>query len=102
MRVPRLGVGAMTWGDPAAIPRFNPARLAYGLADGKAEEQRAVDVSIAGGAGLIDTAAMYGKGASERRVGELTRDKSVIVATKFPLGFSIRSTIRSGGCRSRA
>ena len=87
LRVPRLGVGAMTWGDPAAIPRFNPARLAYGLADGKPEEQRAVDVSIAGGAGLIDTAAMYGKGASERRVGELTRDKNVIVATKFPLGF---------------
>ena len=87
LRVPRLGVGAMTWGDPAAIPRLNPARLAYGLADGKDEQQRAVEVSIAGGATLIDTAAMYGKGASERRVGELVRGRDVLVATKFPLGF---------------
>jgi aryl-alcohol dehydrogenase-like predicted oxidoreductase len=80
-------MGAMTWGDPDAIPRFNPARLAYGLADGKDEEARAVDASVAAGANLIDTAAMYGKGASERRVGELVSGKDVIVATKFPLGF---------------
>ncbi|MGZ3439143.1 MAG: aldo/keto reductase [Polyangia bacterium] len=85
--MPRLGVGSMTWGDPAAIPRFNPARLAYGLADGKDEEQRAVEVSMAGGATLIDTAAMYGKGASERRVGELTRGTNALIATKFPLSF---------------
>jgi len=87
VRVPRLGLGAMTWGDADEIPRFNPARLAYGLADGKEEELRAVEASLAAGATLIDTAAMYGKGASERRVGELVRGKDVLVATKFPLGF---------------
>jgi aryl-alcohol dehydrogenase-like predicted oxidoreductase len=87
LEVPRLGLGAMTWGDHAAIPRLNPARLAYGLADGKTEEERAVAAILDGGAGLIDTAAMYGKGASERRVGELTQGKDVLVATKFPQSF---------------
>lgn len=85
LRVPQLGVGAMTWGDPTKIPRWNPARLAYGLAESKAEQERAVDASIAAGANLIDTAAMYGRGASERMVGELTRGKEVVIATKFPL-----------------
>ena len=32
--VPRLGVGAMTWGDPRGMARFNPAKLAYGGAQG--------------------------------------------------------------------
>lgn len=26
--VPRLGVGAMTWGDPKGLARLNPAKLA--------------------------------------------------------------------------
>lgn len=39
LRVSRLGIGAMVKGDPAAIPRWNPARLAYGLV-GNLEEQR--------------------------------------------------------------
>jgi aryl-alcohol dehydrogenase-like predicted oxidoreductase len=33
---------------------------------------------------LIDTAAMYSGGASERRVGELARGREVLIATKFP------------------
>ena len=33
---------------------------------------------------LFDTAAMYSGGASERRLGELARDKDVLIATKFP------------------
>ncbi|HEX9096695.1 MAG TPA: aldo/keto reductase [Candidatus Dormibacteraeota bacterium] len=84
VRVPRLGLGAMTWGNPAEIPRWSPARLAYGLAGSLEEQQRALDVSIEAGANLVDTAAMYGKGASERRVGKLARGKNVMVATKFP------------------
>ncbi|MET0522285.1 MAG: aldo/keto reductase, partial [Jiangellaceae bacterium] len=35
---------------------------------------------------FLDTAAMYGKGVSERRVGELTKGKDLVVATKFPFG----------------
>jgi aryl-alcohol dehydrogenase-like predicted oxidoreductase len=85
--VPRLGIGAMTWGDPSLIPRFNPARIGYGLAGSKEEQQRAVDESIAAGVNFIDTASMYGKGASEIQVEELTRGKDVVIATKFPSSF---------------
>ncbi len=39
--VPRLGVGAMTWGDPTGLARWHPAKLAYGGAHGFDEERRA-------------------------------------------------------------
>lgn len=84
LEVPRLGVGTMTWGDPSGLARFTPAKLAYGGAQGYEEEKRAVEVSIAAGVTLFDTAAMYSGGASERRLGELTRDQDVLIATKFP------------------
>jgi aryl-alcohol dehydrogenase-like predicted oxidoreductase len=62
----------------------NPAQLVYGPAHGVEEEQRALEVSLAAGVNLIDTAEMYSNGASERRVGELALGKDVIIATKFP------------------
>lgn len=84
LQVPRLGVGAMTWGDARGLSRFHPAKLAYGGAHGFEEEKRALEVSIAAGVTLFDTAAMYSGGASERRLGELTQGQEVIIATKFP------------------
>jgi aryl-alcohol dehydrogenase-like predicted oxidoreductase len=87
LQVPLLGVGAMVWGDPSAIPRFSPARLAYGLVGSKEDQRAALEASIAEGAGLVDTAALYGKGESERRVGELARGTTVLLATKFPSRF---------------
>ena len=84
LEVPRIGVGAMTWGDPSGLARFTPAKLAYGGAHGFAEEQQALEVSLAAGVTLFDTAAMYSGGASERRLEELARDKPVVLATKFP------------------
>jgi aryl-alcohol dehydrogenase-like predicted oxidoreductase len=74
----------MTWGDPTGLARFTPAKLAYGGAHGLAEEQQALEVSLAAGVTLFDTAAMYSGGASERRLGELARGKQVVLATKFP------------------
>ncbi len=82
--VSRLGVGAMTWGQPTGLARWTPAQLAYGPSQGAEEEQQALDVSLAGGVNLVDTAAFYSAGACERRLGELVRDKEVLVATKFP------------------
>ena len=38
LAVPRLGVGAMTWGDAHGLARFHPAKLAYGGAHGRQEE----------------------------------------------------------------
>ncbi len=74
----------MTWGDPMGLARLNPAKLAYGGAHGFAEEKWAFEASVAAGVTLFDTAAMYSGGASERRLGELTRGKDVLIATKFP------------------
>jgi aryl-alcohol dehydrogenase-like predicted oxidoreductase len=86
LQVPRLGVGAMTWGDPSGFARWTPAKLAYGGAHGLEEEKRALEVSVAAGVTLFDTAAMYSGGAAERRLGELARGKEVLIATKFPPG----------------
>jgi aryl-alcohol dehydrogenase-like predicted oxidoreductase len=91
LQVPRLGVGAMTWGDPSGLARLNPAKLAYGGAHGFEEEKRALKVSVAAGVTLFDTAEMYSSGASERRLGELARGQEVLIATKFPPGLFFRT-----------
>lgn len=90
LRVPRMGVGAMTWGDAKGFARLHPAKTAYGGAHGIDEERRAVNVSIEQGVNLFDTAAMYSMGAAELRLGELTRGKDVIIASKFPGSFSFK------------
>src|SRR6266498_877881 len=91
LHVPRLGVGAMTWGDPKGLARLHPAKTAYGGAHGVEEEKRAVDESIAAGVNLFDTAAMYSGGAAERRLGELAQGRDLIIASKYPSGFSFRA-----------
>ena len=90
LHVPRMGVGAMVWGDPKGLARLHPAHTAYGGSHGIEEERRALEVSIDAGENLFDTAAMYSGGAAERRLGELARGKDVIIATKYPSGFSFR------------
>jgi aryl-alcohol dehydrogenase-like predicted oxidoreductase len=90
LRVPRLGVGAMTWGDPKGLARLHPATLAYGGAHGFEEERSALEVSLDAGINLFDTAAMYSMGTAERRLGELAHGRDAVVATKFPSGFSFR------------
>jgi aryl-alcohol dehydrogenase-like predicted oxidoreductase len=91
LKVPRMGIGAMIWGQPKGLARWTPAQLAYGPSHGASEEEQALEVSLAAGVNLIDTAAMYSNGASERRVGELVRGKDVLVATKFPPGLLSRT-----------
>jgi aryl-alcohol dehydrogenase-like predicted oxidoreductase len=90
LQVPRMGVGAMTWGDPKGLARLHPATTAYGGAHGIEEEKRAVEVSLEAGVNLFDTAAFYSLGAAELRLGELVRGKDVLIATKFPGGFSFK------------
>ena len=91
LQVPRLGVGAMTWGDPKGFPRVNPATLAYGGAHGYAEEKAALESSLAAGVTLFDTAAFFSNGASERRLGELAHGHDVVIASKFPGTFLFRT-----------
>jgi aryl-alcohol dehydrogenase-like predicted oxidoreductase len=91
LRVPRLGFGAMTWGDPRGLARFHPAKLAYGGAHGYEEEKRALEASLEADVNLIDTAAFYSGGASELRVGELAQGKDVLIASKFPSGLRFQA-----------
>jgi len=91
LTVPRLGVGAMTWGEARGLARLHPAKMAYGGAHGFEEERRAVEVSLEAGVNLFDTAAMYSRGASERRLGQLAQGRDVLIATKFPSGFRFRA-----------
>jgi aryl-alcohol dehydrogenase-like predicted oxidoreductase len=88
--VPRLGVGAMTWGDARGLARLHPAKTAYGGADGLEAEKEALEVSLEVGVNFFDTAAMYAGGASERRLGELATGRDVLIGTKFPSGFRFR------------
>jgi aryl-alcohol dehydrogenase-like predicted oxidoreductase len=90
LSVPRMGVGAMIWGDPKGLARLHPARTAYGGSEGFEEEKSAVEASLTAGVNLFDTAAMYSLGAAERRLGELARGQDVLIATKYPSGFSFR------------
>ncbi len=83
----QAGHGAMTWGDPSGKARFTPAKLAYGGPLTRDAEKEAFDKAIAAGVNLFDTAALYGAGASERRLGELAVGKDVVIATKFPSSF---------------
>jgi aryl-alcohol dehydrogenase-like predicted oxidoreductase len=91
LQVPRMGVGAMTWGDAKGLARLHPAKIAYGGAHGFDEEKRALESSMAAGVNLFDTAAMYSGGAAERRMGELARGQNVLIASKFPGGFSFKA-----------
>jgi|RhiMetStandDraft_4_1073278.scaffolds.fasta_scaffold00337_9 aryl-alcohol dehydrogenase-like predicted oxidoreductase len=83
LRVSRLGLGVMIWGEASGAQRFMPAKSAYGGTN-PADEQAAFDASLAAEINFFDTAAMYSAGASERRLGELADGKDVVIATKFP------------------
>jgi aryl-alcohol dehydrogenase-like predicted oxidoreductase len=87
LEVPKLGVGAMTWGSPSGRSRWGPAKLAYGGTAGPEDEQLAFEASLSAGVNFFDTAAMYSGGASERRLGELAEGRRVVIATKFPPGW---------------
>ena len=91
LTVPRLGVGAMTWGEPRGLARFHPATMAYGGAHGYDEEKGALEASLKAGVNLVDTAAFYSAGASEARVGELAQGTDVLIASKFPSGLRFRA-----------
>jgi aryl-alcohol dehydrogenase-like predicted oxidoreductase len=91
LRVPRLGVGAMTWGEARGLARLHPAKTAYGGAHGFEAETEALQVSVEAGVNLFDTAAMYSGGASERRLAELAAGREVLIGTKFPSRFRFRA-----------
>jgi len=83
VRIPRLGLGVMVWGEASGAQRYLPAKSVYGGTNA-ADEEAAFDASLAAGVNFFDTAALYSAGASERRLGELAQGKDVVIASKFP------------------
>jgi aryl-alcohol dehydrogenase-like predicted oxidoreductase len=86
MNVAPLGVGAWAWGS---------TRLwGYGKEYDRGDVGEAFRTSMAEGVTLVDTAEMYGGGASERIIGEILREGAFegtpVIATKFaPLPYRL-------------
>jgi aryl-alcohol dehydrogenase-like predicted oxidoreductase len=81
--IPLLGVGTWAWGD-----RSTWGMGGYDTHLTRASIQEAWEASIDAGVTFFDTAEVYGRGESERIIGQLlagdtTRASSVVVATKF-------------------
>jgi len=94
LNVVPLGVGAWAWGS---------TRLwGYGKEYDRSDVGRAFRASMAEGVTLLDTAEMYGNGASERIIGEMLREGGFegtpVIATKFaplPYRFSAKSLLEA-------
>jgi aryl-alcohol dehydrogenase-like predicted oxidoreductase len=92
LNVAPLGVGAWAWGT---------TRLwGYGKEYNRSDVGQAFRASMAEGVTLVDTAEMYGNGASERIIGEILREGGFegtpVIATKFaplPYRFSAKSLL---------
>lgn len=82
LRVSVLSMGAMTFGESKTFMK--------GVTSQDDEARRVFDMSIERGMNLVDTANVYGDGASEQLTGQWVKGKrdKVLVATKcrFPLG----------------
>src|ERR671911_3025731 len=94
LKVAPLGVGTWAWGS---------SRLwGYGKEYNRSDVGKAFRASMAEGVTLLDTAEMYGNGASERIIGELLREggfeERPVIATKFaplPYRFSAKSLLKA-------
>jgi aryl-alcohol dehydrogenase-like predicted oxidoreductase len=94
VEVPPLGVGAWAWGTK----RF----WGYGGEYGREDVEAAFRESVSSGVKLVDTAEIYGNGASERIIGEVLRsgvfEEQPVIATKFaplPYRFDSRSLLKA-------
>ena len=94
LNIAPLGVGAWAWGT---------TRLwGYGKEYDRSDVGKAFRASMAEGVTLVDTAEMYGNGASERIIGEILREGGFegtpVIATKFaplPYRFSAKSLLKA-------
>lgn len=87
IRVSPLGLGTWQWGDYFVWK--------YGQTHTNQDIREAFRASVDGSINLIDTAEVYGRGRSERLVGEClaSAGEPMVVATKFmPLPWRLRRT----------
>ena len=87
-----MGVGAWAWGD----------RIIWNYGGSYTDEdvRSAFDISLEKGVTLVDTAEVYGRGRSERLIGEFLKNTEVpvLLATKFmpyPWRFRKKALLRS-------
>ena len=89
LRITPLGLGIWQWGDTMM--------WGYGKGYGDADLKPVYEATLAAGINFIDTAEMYGRGRSERVVGQFMRETpaardQVVLATKFaPLPWRLSS-----------
>jgi aryl-alcohol dehydrogenase-like predicted oxidoreductase len=94
LNIAPLGIGAWAWGT---------TRLwGYGKDYNRSDVGEAFRASMAEGVTLVDTAEMYGNGASEKIIGEILReggfDGTPVIATKFaplPYRFGAKSLLKA-------
>ena len=87
-----MGVGAWAWGDKII---WN-----YGGSYSNEDVRGAFNISLEKGVTLVDTAEVYGRGRSERLIGEFLKETEVpvLLATKFmpfPWRFRKKALLRS-------
>ncbi len=80
LRITPLGLGIWQWGDTMTWE--------YGKGYGEADLRQVYEATLAAGINFIDTAEMYGRGRSERLVGQFMAETpaaraQVVLATKF-------------------
>jgi aryl-alcohol dehydrogenase-like predicted oxidoreductase len=75
--IPLVGVGTWQWGDWLT--------WGYGRSYKDGDLRAAFDASLAAGVDFFDTAEIYGRGRSEKLLGQFIREsgRKVVVATKF-------------------
>jgi aryl-alcohol dehydrogenase-like predicted oxidoreductase len=90
--VPPMGVGVWSWGDKSF--------WGYGKDYTREDISQAYKSCLDAGLNFFDTAEMYGRGESERILGECIREdgRPVVIASKFaplPNRFSARSLLKA-------
>ena len=79
LRVSPLGLGIWQWGDTTTWE--------YGKTHGDADLKLVYEATLAAGINFVDTAEIYGRGRSERMVGQSMRETNsrdqIVLATKF-------------------
>jgi len=101
LKVSRIGLGCMTYGDPAIVNPVN-GRFAWALNEDESKPffRRALDLGI----NFFDTANVYSSGASEEVLGRFlkanVRREAVVVASK--VYFQLRDEPNSKGLSRKA
>ena len=94
VRVSLVSLGCNNFGGSPVVA---PTGTVYGFMD-LTQTRAVVDAAINAGINLFDTADVYGRGGSERLLGEIFkgRRRDVIIATKWGSGLEDRPEIRWG------